>query len=59
MVTTLIISIVVSRTLSPVEAYVDALNKLGSGERNIQLSSNGSPEFRIISERINTRENPS
>jgi|LakMenEpi03Aug12_release.lakeMendotaPanAssembly.Ray.scaffolds.fasta_scaffold32270_2 two-component system sensor histidine kinase UhpB len=54
MVTTLIISIVVSRTLSPVEAYVDALNKLGSGERNIQLSSNGSPEFRIISERINT-----
>ena len=53
MITTLIISIVVSKTLSPVAAYVQALNKLDSGERTIELTGNGSPEFRIISERIN------
>jgi two-component system, NarL family, sensor histidine kinase UhpB len=52
--TTLIISIVVSKTLAPINEYVLALNKLDKGEREIDIIGNGSPEFRIISERINT-----
>lgn len=53
LLTTLIISIVVSKTISPVNEYVQALSLLDSGERDIHISGNGSPEFRIISDKIN------
>ena len=56
-ITTLIIAIVVSKTLSPINTYVQALTQLDSGERKIELTGNGSPEFRIISERINALAN--
>ena len=45
---------VVSKTLSPINDYVAALNRLDSGERNINISNNRTPEFQIISDRINT-----
>lgn len=47
-----IISIVVSKTLAPIDSYVDALTKLDNGERIVAIESNGSPEFRIITERV-------
>ena len=45
---------VVSKTLSPINDYVAALNRLDSGERNINISNNRTPEFQIIYDRINT-----
>lgn len=48
-----IIAFVVSKTLAPVDKYVEALTKLDEGERFIEVEGNGSPEFRIITERVN------
>lgn len=49
----LIISAVVSNTLHPINEYVQALNSLVKGERQIHITGNGTPEFRIISDGIN------
>ncbi len=43
----------VGRTLAPLEMHVEALTRLDQGHRLIVLPRSGSPEFKIISDRIN------
>lgn len=43
----------VGRTLAPLEMHVEALTQLDQGHRLIILPRSGSPEFKIISDRIN------
>ncbi|NBS35355.1 MAG: sensor histidine kinase [Methylocystaceae bacterium] len=48
-----VVYFLVGRTLAPLEMHVEALTRLDQGHRFIILPRSGSPEFKIISDRIN------
>ncbi|HEY8125882.1 MAG TPA: histidine kinase [Methylocystis sp.] len=49
-----LVSLAVSRTLRPVATLADGLQRLERGEHTMRVPADGSPEFVIIAERINT-----
>jgi two-component system, NarL family, sensor histidine kinase UhpB len=47
------LSLVVTRTLTPLSALADGLERLERGERKIHIAPGASPEFRAIASRVN------
>ena len=49
-----LVSLAVSRTLRPVATLADGLSRLERGDHSMRVPGDGSPEFVVIAERINT-----
>lgn len=49
-----LVSLAVSRTLRPVANLADGLRRLERGDHSVRVAGDGSPEFIVIAERINS-----